>query len=65
MEETDSGDGSASLAPEKVIQPTGPPVQAAQTRLTVFQVRYFNPWSIAAYTVVDDSIAGWRDTQGE
>ena len=65
MEEIDSGDGSASLAPEKVVQPMGPPVQAAQTKLTVFQVRYFNPWSIAAYTVVDDSVAGWRGTQGE
>ena len=39
MEETDTVDGSASFAPEKInVQPTGPPVQAAQTRLTVFQV---------------------------
>jgi hypothetical protein len=40
VEETDSGDGTASVAPEKVVQSTGPPVKAAQTKLTVFQVRY-------------------------
>ena len=38
VEETDNGDDPGSFAPTKVVQPTGPPVKAAHTKLSVFQV---------------------------
>ena len=37
VEETDNDDGSTSFV-SKVVQPTGPPVKAAKSKLTVFQV---------------------------
>ena len=51
VEETDNDDGSAASAPKKIVQPTGPPVKAAQTKLTVFQVRYnyYTPVTVTIY----------------
>ena len=69
VEETDNDDSSTSVAP-KLVQPTGPPVKAAQTRLTVFQVytmymdiqsRFFLKYYMQLYHV-DYSITGWRAT---